>query len=68
MNKCPNPYYKGIECPYAFYRNVGLPCYASQKSCNDWRKKLAKEESMKQIEILRNKKEVKNAIEQLEVI
>jgi len=36
MNKCPNPSYD-LKCPYALSESSPVPCFASQKQCNEWR-------------------------------
>jgi hypothetical protein len=44
MNKCPNPSYDGIECPYALSEFSPLPCYGNQEQCNEYRKSIEEEE------------------------
>ena len=38
MNTCPNPEFKGIQCPYALSSHPSLPCYGTFKQCEDIRK------------------------------
>lgn len=36
MNKCPNPNFKEIECPYALSADSPLPCCGSKEACIRW--------------------------------
>lgn len=42
MNKCPNLTYKNMKCPYALSEDSPLPCFGTQKQCDNYRKKRKK--------------------------
>ena len=44
MNKCPNPTYKNITCPYALSEDSPCPCIGTQEQCDQWREKEKKNE------------------------
>lgn len=55
MNRCPNPSYNSIECPYALPEDSPLPCFGTDRQCSEYRENV-------------NKTKCNNAIEQLEII
>ena len=41
MNKCRNPAFNEIECPYAL-SGIGTPCCGKADECSAWRERFEK--------------------------